>query len=253
MDIADFLMKNQETKRVVRVRDSQEMDLPEDGIPDTERPRGMCPHCGLQSSFEPCPRPMPVLQQERDRVHGMQINHHVLQRVVSLICQGCSQGVVVIEENYLDVDEQEKKARPFGYYRGIYHWPLATANVSSDVPDGIANVFAEAVQAVAARLPRAAAILARATLDAITLDKGEPANKPLAKRLENMATRNALQPELAEWATEVRLIGNESAHDPKAQVELKDAEQLIAFERELLRYLYEMPAELARRRVARIP
>jgi len=90
--------------------------------------------------------------------------------------------------------------------------------------------------------------MARRTLEAITVDKGETQGV-LADRLKNLAAKGVLQPTLADWAKEVRLVVNVGAHfDPIKQISKEDAQQLISFIRELLRYLYEMPADLARRR-----
>ena len=90
--------------------------------------------------------------------------------------------------------------------------------------------------------------MSRRTLEAIAVDKGEDQGN-LAVRLDNLASRGILQPTLADWAKEVRLIGNQGAHfDPMQMVTIDDAKQLLSFVRELLKYLYELPAELARRR-----
>jgi len=90
--------------------------------------------------------------------------------------------------------------------------------------------------------------MARRTLEAITVEKGQTTGV-LADRLRNMASAGILQPTLADWAKEVRLVGNTGAHfDPINPASNADAQQLISFVRELLRYLYELPAELARRR-----
>jgi hypothetical protein len=90
--------------------------------------------------------------------------------------------------------------------------------------------------------------MARRTLEAITVDKGETTGV-LADRLKKLASNGTLLPTLADWAKEVRLVGNAGAHfDPINSVSKKDAEDLIAFVRELLRYLYELPADLARRK-----
>jgi hypothetical protein len=90
--------------------------------------------------------------------------------------------------------------------------------------------------------------MARRTLEAVTEDKGQT-NGTLASRLDAMAKAGTLQPTLAEWAKEVRLVGNIGAHfDPIKTVSMEDARQLLSFVRELLRYLYQLPAELAQRR-----
>ncbi|MGZ3240890.1 MAG: DUF4145 domain-containing protein, partial [Burkholderiaceae bacterium] len=64
--------------------------------------------------------------------------------------------------------------------------------------------------------------------------------------------RNLLQPTLADWAKEVRLVGNSGAHfDPINIVSKDDASQLIDFVRELAKYIYVLPFELNERRSLR--
>jgi hypothetical protein len=90
--------------------------------------------------------------------------------------------------------------------------------------------------------------MARRTLEAVTVDKGETAGT-LAQRLNALHEKGDLHPSLSEWIKEVRLIGNVGAYfDPIQRVSVSDARQLVSFVRELLRYIYELPAELARRR-----
>ncbi|PKB64111.1 MAG: hypothetical protein BZY80_03825 [SAR202 cluster bacterium Io17-Chloro-G2] len=133
-------------------------------------------------------------------------------------------------------------------YRGIHWWPLPSTNLSPDIPDEVALAFAEAVSALHAHYPRASAVMARRTLEAVTVEQGETTGV-LATRLRKLAESNLLEPTLADWATEVRLVGNIGGHfDPISDVSTEDAQQLISFTRVLLRYLYELPAELGRRR-----
>jgi hypothetical protein len=119
------------------------------------------------------------------------------------------------------------------------------------VPPAIASALNEATMCLAENCPRAAAVMARRTLEAVALDQGE-AEGTLAQRLAKLAGRNVLQPTLAEWSKEVRLIGNTGAHyDPINEVSQTDAAQLVEFVRELLRYLYILPHELNKRRSAK--
>lgn len=90
--------------------------------------------------------------------------------------------------------------------------------------------------------------MARRTPEAICVEQGAE-NGSLSERLSALAASGRLQSTLADWAKEVRLIGNRGAHfDAIDDVNRPDAQQLISFLRELLRYLYELPAELRRRR-----
>jgi len=233
--------------------------LPADneGPPDSRIPNGVCPRCGKVSSFELMGSlPMTFESSYMIRPDG---SHEVdlLDRVSSLKCRNCNHCVVVIEEKWIgDVTAREwnnwqraeRKTSGVVNYRGIYWWPIPSAHVSSDVPIEIAEAFKEAVQALSANCPRASAVMARRTLEAVTVDKGQTTGQ-LWQRLQNLATAGTLHPSLADWVREVRLVGNHGAHfDPLHSVSLEDARQLTQFLKELLRYLYELPAELARRR-----
>jgi hypothetical protein len=80
-------------------------------------------------------------------------------------------------------------------------------------------------------------------------ERPESPSGTLADRLDALAKSGLLHSSLTEWAKEVRLVGNTGAHfDPLNPVSRTDAEQLVSFVREVLKFLYELPANLARRR-----
>jgi len=64
-----------------------------------------------------------------------------------------------------------------------------------------------------------------------------------------LITKGILDKNLGDWATEIRLIGNSGAHFyPIKDVDKHDAEQIILFIEELIKYVYVMPSEIAKRR-----
>lgn len=230
--------------------------LPEkhEGLPDSALPHGLCPRCQKQSSFDVVGTQAVTFDPDQILVeHDGTEAPIAVDQVSILYCRNCKQGIVVVEEQCVAGRSwREPKTERNGggaiTWRGIHWWPAADAEVSADVPVQIADGFQEAVRAMHANCPRAAAVMARRTLEAITVDKGET-TEVLAVRLKKLAASGVLQQTLADWAKEVRLVGNTGAHcDPIDNVSKKDAEQLNAFVRELLRYLYELPAELARRK-----
>lgn len=226
--------------------------LPEknDGLPDSHRLGGLCPRCGKQSSFDilstiPITLPHTKYISVQDiRRKGMQ----GLDQVSVLICRHCRQGISVIEEKWIG----DKPAREGGSgtitYRGINWWPLTEADLSNDIPNDIAAAFNEATMCYSANCFRASAAMARRTLEAITVDQGETSGR-LVDRLNTLSSKGILHPNLSDWATEVRLIGNIGAHfDLIDTVKEDDASDLLSFVLELLRYLYELPATITRRR-----
>jgi hypothetical protein len=164
--------------------------------------------------------------------------------------------VLVIEEKWVGDSPQRAQTTTKGgaiTYRGFHWWPLPQMSPSRDTPKDISECFSEAASALYANCPRAAAVMARRTLEAVCADKKETQGT-LAQRLESLRASGVLLPTLADWAKEVRLIGNAGAHfDPIQTVTIEDAGQLAAFVTELLKYLYELPGELARRRGGKTP
>lgn len=228
------------------------MPLENDGPPDSETPSGLCPRCEKQSSFEYV-HSLPLTFDGGYILGRGEANQPTFsERITLLICRHCKQGVLVLEEQW--VGEHRAKERQGGgvvAWRGFHWWPLAGARLHAAIPASIQGAYNEGVLALAANCPRAAAVMARRTLEAVAVDKGE-ATGPLVQRLNNLSAKGLLHPSLVEWIKEVRLVGNAGAHyDPMDTVAPNDAKQLIDFIRELLNYLYVLPWELNARRAAK--
>lgn len=242
-----FFRKKTKTKG----REGEVLPDKNEGPPDSHLPSGLCPRCGKQSSFE-IAGSLPVTYDYESHYldHEGRTDHDTLSQVSSLICRNCRQGVVVVEDQWIGEQPRRKGLKSGGevYYKGVHWYPLPEMTPSTDIPSDSASAFAEAAAALAANCPRASAVMARRTLEAITVEKGEIEGS-LAKRLRILDEKGVLHPSLAEWVKEVRLVGNVGAHfDPIQPVSMDDAKQLVNFLSELLKYLYELPAELKRRR-----
>jgi hypothetical protein len=66
-------------------------------------------------------------------------------------------------------------------------------------------------------------------------------------RIDVLAEKNALTPDLKDWAHEVRLGGNDAAHD-KDPYSKEEAEELLDFTELYLTYVYTLPGRLNERR-----
>jgi hypothetical protein len=228
------------------------LPLRNEGPPDSYRPSGLCPRCGKQSSFEAIGSMGVTFDSTVAVNRDLSRERLTSDRVTVLVCRHCEQGVVVIEEEWCgEAPRRQNTGGGTISHRGIHWWPLPSAQVSDDVPVAIAEAFKEAARALAADCPRAAAVMARRTLEAIADEKGQTTGT-LAQRLDGLAKSGLLHPSLTEWTKEVRLVGNSGAHfDPLSPVERHDADELVTFIREVLKYLYELPANLARRRASK--
>ncbi|OMD61043.1 DUF4145 domain-containing protein [Paenibacillus odorifer] len=227
----------------------EELPVSNDGLPDSNNPSGLCPRCNKQSSFEIIGN-LPVtfgggyLLSPNGNSTPL-----IIDRVSVLICRHCNQGTVVIEEEWVgDIPKSKGMGSGVVSHRGFNWWPLPDTKLSTDVPPDVADAFSEAARVLSANCPRSAVVMLRRTLEAITADKGQTTGT-LAQRLKILSDNGIIHPSLQEWIKEIRLIGNMGAHfDPLNEVQMEDAKQLQAFVRELLKYIYELPAELNRRR-----
>jgi hypothetical protein len=238
------------------IQGSRGEDLPEanTGNPDSSRPQGLCPRCEKQSSFEilgalPISFTQIMLAGER----GFEPQLDALDQVSVLRCRNCGQGVAVVEEKRIGDKPHAEGTSGTVWFKGIFWWPLPHSRLPTEVPETVRAAYAEAARTLAADCPRASIVMSRRCLEAVVVDKGKTTGT-LNERLAALAAANVLHPTLAEWAKEVRLSGNLGAHfDPLTSVSRDDAARLLIFVRELLRFLYELPAELQRARDARNP
>lgn len=234
-----------------------EDDLNPDTPPDSRDPTGLCPRCGRNSSFEPTGEPLPVTMNWAITSHRADgtISPDVITQASALLCRACRQATVVVEEQWIGNHRAADGVRSGGYvnYRGIYWWPPpSSADLDEVVPEQLRASYAEAMRCLAAQAPRASAVMLRRTIESLVDDRGSSEAKDqrtLAQSLQLMAAEGTLDRNLAEWAGEVRLAGNVGAHfDPLDDVTLEEAEVLSRLTRQILHYLYELPAQIRRSR-----
>ena len=166
--------------------------LPEEneGLPDTNRPSGLCPRCGKQSSFNILGNLPVTYDYETYTLSDGQKSHEASDRVSSLICRHCGQGVVVIEEQRIgDSPRRKKQSGGLISYRGIHWWPLPDFSLSDDVPASISSSYSEAARCHSSSCFRAASVMARRTLESIAVEKGYSEGK-LYDRITEMDPKN---------------------------------------------------------------
>ncbi|MGO8905525.1 MAG: DUF4145 domain-containing protein [Solirubrobacteraceae bacterium] len=243
-----------------RERGERGEDIPPsnpDTPPDSSDPSGICPRCGRASNFALLGS-LPVsfggsYIQNRD---GEMIPD-AIDRVSSLRCSGCGQATAVIEEEWIG-DHPAREGRSGGgtiTWRGIHWWPPpGAADLDEAIPAGLRDSYAESMRALSARAPRAAAVMLRRTIEGLVKESGsETAQRAVKARLADglqvMADEGALDRSLAQWAKEIRLTGNAGGHyDLMEDVDEAEAEDLARLTRQLLHYVYELPAKLRRAR-----
>jgi uncharacterized C2H2 Zn-finger protein len=124
------------------------------------------------------------------------------------------------------------------------------------VPSNIKKIFTQAKSCYSKSLHEPAVIMCRKCLEAICEDLGAK-GKHLAEKVESLNRTQTIDARLYSWATQLRLIGNDAAHDLTAVISRRDAEDSLAFLNALLLYIYTLEkkfsAFLKRRRKAQLP
>jgi hypothetical protein len=224
--------------------------------PDSSDLSGICPRCGRASNFRLLGS-LPVsfggsYIQGRD---GEMIPD-AIDRVSSLLCLGCGQATAVVEEEWVG-DQPARKGRRGGAitWHGVHWWPPpSSADLDDAIPTGLRDSYAEAMRVLSARAPNAAAVMLRRTIEGIVKESGSEAAQKAVKEsaaagLQVMADEGVLDRSLAQWAKEIRFAGNAGGHyDLAADVDDAEAEDLARLTRQILHYIYELPARLRRAR-----
>lgn len=216
-----------------------------------------CPHCrstkmafvivGVRSLPEP-----------QGHLGGSAIPHR--KATVGLQCQQCWGGAASTIElakststhdwsNYLAAVIKEGVSIPNDKWRMISFWPAAQPpRIPEHLPAGIERSFMQGETNLA--LPdhaEAAATMFRRALDLTLKAKFPELKGDLNKKITRLADDHIVPQSLAEWAHEVRVIGNDGAHDLEGCSQ-EDALAARDFVDAVLRYLFSLPGMISARR-----
>ena len=131
----------------------------------------------------------------------------------------------------------------------VGEWPLgAAAAIPDDLPDDVERAFRQAEANFAAtECEEAAAMMYRRSLE-LALKIAFPDLKgSLAARIRTLVDDHHLPRTIGDWLTQVRLIGNDGAHDIDG-VSRPDLEDARGFVDMALRYIFTLPSQVAARR-----
>jgi len=111
------------------------------------------------------------------------------------------------------------------------------------LPEDVSAYYRDAIRAMDAALPDAAAVQLRRTLEAASAHFGHN-NGPLIRRVQGLITEGLITKTFGEVLNEVRRLGNLGAHATDEIVDEAEATRALRFTTQVLRNLFEIPAEL---------
>jgi Domain of unknown function (DUF4145) len=135
----------------------------------------------------------------------------------------------------------------------VLPWPLSpTPRPSPNISAEMARFWTQAHQSLASEAWDAASVMARSALQLALRENGATGTR-LVDQIQDLANKGLLPPPAREWATEVRLLGNDAAHPAPGQVpaEPTDVQQCVDFLDFFLYCLYDLPAKVAEHRARR--
>ena len=176
----------------------------------------------------------------------------------SFQCRNCSKphAAALAENNaredalYLkDGSIEDSNIESLGWY--VYEtWPSSDDfKLSNAVPARIREIFSQAESNYFLDMHQeASALMYRKAIEAALLDL-KISGRSLNEKIEALIAEKRLGQEVADWAHEVRLIGNEAAHqyEPPSKADVADLRGLTEI---LLRMLFVIPSLIKRRREA---
>jgi hypothetical protein len=192
--------------------------------------RFVCPHCGIPSSFNP----VAVVVVPA----GVRKAYHLILRCNYAPCQENVYVVTTKASNQLQ--------HPQGDTLTIFpSRPIPAAHQA--IPAPVAEDWVEAQKAFRAGAVKAAAVMCRRVLYGILLDK-KCKEHPLHEGLKELVQRARLPGIVEQWLNEIKDDGHDAAHPHRALVvAAENVEETMEYTKELLRYVYIEPFDLAQR------
>ena len=112
-------------------------------------------------------------------------------------------------------------------------------------PHSVGDAWAQAQRGLLTRSWDSAATMARRSVQAALREKGIK-GRDLVKEITNMVTEGLITKQLADWAHQVRSIGNVGAHPDEDDVPVseEDARDVVDFAYYFAHHLYTLPAQI---------
>jgi hypothetical protein len=127
-------------------------------------------------------------------------------------------------------------------------YPTPEASVAPEhTPPDIARIYIQGMDNRKRENLDSAAIMFRKTLEVATKRLDPGLNVPLQRRIDALAAADRIPKEVGQWAHEIRIVGNDAAHDvdePKPS----DVDAIAEFTEAFLEYVFTLPRKFELRK-----
>jgi hypothetical protein len=147
-----------------------------------------------------------------------------------LKCPKCNNPILTVQKSEIFANEIE-----LGTPRQLY--PTGDFHLNPAIPEQLRNALQESVQCFRGGANTATAVMCRRTIEGFCTLKGIK-TRNLATSIEKLKETGIINEQLFEWANELRLSGNEAAHNIESTFTSTDARDILDFTIAILDFSY---------------
>ena len=160
------------------------------------------------------------------------------------LCKRCNQPFLIRQSLYGVPGEFETVTDEVVLYPSEKKFPLDGA------PPTLKSAHEQAVRSFSASLFEPCVLMCRKCIEATCKILGAN-GRNLNAKLQSLYDTGQIDSRLLNWAHEIRLIGNEAAHDPDIKVTKRDARDVLDFTESILIYVFSLTSRFDKFRARR--
>lgn len=146
-------------------------------------------------------------------------------------CSQCSSPLLVQQKYETNYEYELVWGNPKKLY------PNNQFHINPVIPEQLQKALLECIQCFKANAYTATTIMCRRTIEGFSLLKGVE-EKNLDKAIKKLKEQGVINDQLYEWANQLRLAGNEAAHNIKSEFTEIDAKDVLDFTIAILDFTY---------------
>ncbi len=173
------------------------------------------------------------------KIEGTEISNYILEdsfdpinklKYTFLKCPKCEKPILVVQR--LEFDFMQ-----FTYGDPNQLYPNDDFYVNPTIPENLRNALLESIQCYKSGADTATVIMCRRTIEGFCSIK-KINERTLAKSIEKLKDNGIINEQLFEWANELRISGNEAAHNIEATFSSVDSKDILDFTIAILDFSY---------------